>query len=299
MDHVMTTNSLPWAEMPRGRSAVQQRKIENALNAFPHKYRAYIKREASQEPKLADLALSFPALLFVIAVPHPGMDANELRQQVIAGKPLKFFFKTAGLPLWLRKLQPQAFEDLLVHVPCGELVWRQITNFIPSKSKHQARWLRQVSYCLRWGHEAFALWVARIGKISIGKREPYRLNMLSLWAWYSHHPQTEFGRLVQKRWRIDMDWNQVTMACNSWIESVNLHLQVHIETRSPKLIAFAVDGFDFVHLATGEMLADEAVAMRNCIKTYGHDIAARDNELWSMRRNGLGGCHLVHRRKRC
>jgi hypothetical protein len=41
-----------------------------------------------------------------------------------------------------------------------------------------------------------------------------------------------------------------------------------------------------VHLATSEMVADEATAMRNCLKSYGFDVTCYGHELWSMRKNG-------------
>jgi hypothetical protein len=149
-------SSLQQAASQRGRTPAQQRPIEFALNRFARKYRALVHREAAHSFALADLALSFPALLFVIAVKHPGIDADALRQRVIAGQSLKALARAAGLPMWLRKLKPQAFEGLLVHVPQGDLVSRQIANFIPRKSKHHARWLWRVSHACRWGHEGFA-----------------------------------------------------------------------------------------------------------------------------------------------
>jgi hypothetical protein len=279
-------SSLQQAASQRGRTPAQQRPIEFALNRFARKHRALVHREAGLNFAIADLALSFPALLFVIAVKHPGIDADALRQRVIAGQSLKALARAAGLPMWLRKLKPQAFEDLLVHVPQGDLVSRQITNFIPRKSKDHARWLWRVSHACRWGHEGFALWMARMWKTAADHKDRDCFEMLSLWAWYSTRPNTEFGRLVQKRWRMDIDWKQAVAACNSWIDSVNLHLLVHIEPRPPKMKERTVGGFDFVHLATSEMLADEAVAMRNCIKTYGYDVAHKDVELWSIRKDG-------------
>jgi hypothetical protein len=282
----MTLNMVPQAALLRGRTAAQQRHLEQAINCFPRKHRTAVVAEAARNFTLAYLALSFPALLFVIAIPHEGIDADKLRRQVIAGQSLKILARLAGLPMWLRKLHPSAFEDVLSDVPRDELISRQISNYIPRRSKHHVRWLWRISHACRWGHEGFALWMARAWKDQSEQRRHDYFNMLALWAWYSLQPDTEFGRLVQKRWCMDMDWKQAVASCTSWIESVHLHLAVHIESRLPKFTAREMDGFAFVHLATGEMLADEAVAMRNCIKSCGYDIAWRDNELWSMRKDG-------------
>jgi hypothetical protein len=286
MECVMTLEILPPAFQPRGRSAALQRKIDDALARYHRKHRGVIKAEAVKHPALADLALSFPALLFVIAVPHKGVDAEALRRAVIAGEPLKALARRAGLPIWLRQLKPQAFADKLAHVPRGDLVARQIANFIPRKSKDQACWLKRTSNACHWGHEGFALWASKTRPVHPNHEPESTFAMLALWAWYSEHPETELGRLVQKRWRMSTDWKTAVRHCKCWIESVNLHLDMQMEQRPPKCKERSVAGYDFIHLANSDMLADEAVAMRNCIKTYGYDIANWDCELWSMRKDG-------------
>jgi hypothetical protein len=286
MDCVMSLDISSPAAWPRARNAVHQRRIEMALQAFHRRYRQVVRQEAARHFALADLALSFPALLFVVAVPHARSDADALRRAVISGQSLKALARLAGLPLWLRQIRPAAFEAPLGVLPCGDLVARQMANFIPARGKHHARWLWRVSWASRWGHESFALWVAKMWRTQNSGMSEMTFAMLSLWAWYSDHPETELGRLVQKRWRMSMDWKQAAKACNSWVESVNLHLDVHIEPRLPKFRASTTAGYDFLHLATSAMLADEAMAMRNCIKTYGYDIAYYNRELWSMRKNG-------------
>jgi hypothetical protein len=47
-----------------------------------------------------------------------------------------------------------------------------------------------------------------------------------------------------------------------------------------------VGGFDFVALQTAEDIAQEAVAMRNCLRNYGLEIARNWTRLWSVQKNG-------------
>jgi hypothetical protein len=286
MDLVMSLDILPPALMPRGCRVALQRKTEIALQHYSSAYRAMVRLEAAKHFALADLALSFPALLFVLAVPHAQIDAAALRRAVIAGEPLKALARRAGLPLWLRQLKPGAFKNQLSAVPSSDLVTRQIGNFIPHRAKHQARWLRSVSEGYRWGHDAFALWLAKTWRKDNAFRSRREFRLLALWAWYSTQPETELGVLVQKRWRMDMDRKQAVRAYNAWAASVDLHMMVALAPRCSKFRARMVAGFDFVHLATTAMVADEAMVMRNCLKSYGYDIAGKGNELWSMRRDG-------------
>jgi hypothetical protein len=52
------------------------------------------------------------------------------------------------------------------------------------------------------------------------------------------------------------------------------------------LQAAQVAGYDFVLLASIAALSEEAKAMRNCLNTYGYNLAHNRSRLWSVRRNG-------------
>ena len=90
--------------------------IEKRLRRFPLRHRPAVKAMAERHLHLADLAITFPALLFALAVPRSGFDSTPIIGAVIAGAPLRDLALQVGLPMWSRKLMPEAFELSLIHI---------------------------------------------------------------------------------------------------------------------------------------------------------------------------------------
>jgi len=78
-----------------------------------------------QHARIGDLASSFPALLFSLAVPRPGLDPAPALARVIAGLSLAEAAAAADVPMWTRKLPPEAFARPIAKLPDGELFRRR------------------------------------------------------------------------------------------------------------------------------------------------------------------------------
>ena len=111
--------------------------------------------------RIADLAASFPALLFALAVPRPGLDPAPALARVIDGRGLAEVAVAADLPMWLRKVPPEALTRPIMRLPDGELFRRQIANHLPRSPKLAPTWLQAVADVADFAHEAAAVWVAR------------------------------------------------------------------------------------------------------------------------------------------
>ena len=143
------------------RNAPTRALIERRLARFDVRYRDRIRALAGQHSRLADLALSFPALLFALATPCARFDPEPVTAEVIAGAPLNTLGALARLPLWLRALQPEAFVRPIGDLPDGEFVRRQIANYAPRSPKRQADWLSVLYDAFAWGNASIAVWIAR------------------------------------------------------------------------------------------------------------------------------------------
>jgi hypothetical protein len=266
-------------------SVLHARKIEKQLHRFNRRYRQQIIATVQNHTALADLALSFPALLFVIAVQHPHINRHELKQGVINGQALKTLAAKANLPLWTRKLPPEAFSTVIGSLPSQAIYARQIVNHLPRRSRHAAHWLQNVMNATTYGDESFAVWIARECAKDFEHRPSLR--KLALWAWFSLRPDLQGYQFVTKPWRPQMKLKAAREAANEWHSRMCLHVTISDAILEPLwLTEKSVDGFDFVSLLTANEIHEEARIMENCIRSYGTDIALNQQRLWSMRSHG-------------
>jgi hypothetical protein len=279
----MTSILLP---APR-REAARSDLLERQLRRFHPRFQGAVRLLAMRQARIWDLAASFPALLFALAVPRTGFDPVPALARVIAGLALADVAAAAGVPMWLRKLPPEAFARPIAELPDGELFRRQIANHLPPSRKLAPTWLRVVTDVAEFAHEPASVWIARELVREPRRVKPDRLRLIGLWAWFSGQPATFGHALIDKPWTPDIRMGPAIAAADAWLELVELHLSL-----GPRPIAEMwlkpgrVDGYDFLPLDSTAAVAEEAAAMRNCLRTYGGNLAHDYARLWSVRRDG-------------
>ena len=237
--------------------------------------------------RIADLAASFPALLFALAVPRPGLDQAPALAHVIAGRSLAEVAMAADVPMWLRKLPPEAFARPISRLPDGELFRRQIANHLPRSPKLAPTWLQLVADVAELAHEPAAMWIARELVREPRHVKPARLRLISLWAWFSCQPPTFGYGLIGKRWTPDMRMGAALAAADDWRTTIDLHVNLGPQPINDMwFLGGRVAGYDFLPLNSISAITEEAEAMRNCLRTYGYHLAYNRSRLWSVRRNG-------------
>jgi hypothetical protein len=236
--------------------------------------------------RIADLAASFPALLFALAVPRPGLDLARALAFAIEGVALADVAAAADVPLWLRRLPPEALACPIAKLPDGELFRRQIANHLPRSPKLVPIWLRAVADVAELAHQAVAVWIAR-ELVRESRMKLDRLRLVSLWAWFSSQPGTVGHSLIDRPWMPAMRFGSALDAANQW--QMRIDLQVHLGCRPVAdmwLQPAHVAGYDFEPLASTSSIAEEAAAMKNCLRTYGYMVAQNRSRLWSVRKDG-------------
>lgn len=275
----------PAPRYDRGRAIARQ------LSLFHQDFRCQIVAVAARHPYLADLALSFPAVLFQLAVRRPSSKHEEIIAAVLRGEPLSRLAERAGLPLWTRKLPPEAFRGPVPRLPDSELFHRQIVNHLPRGRRHLWHWLNLVAFAGRWAGADFAVWCARCFCRNPMDCERFDWPLLTLWSWHSMHPETLAGTLVDVRWSPALGHEAAVAAAEIWLNRVDLCLALgpdHI--REPLCQPSEVDGLSFVPLRRPEDVVAESQVMNNCMATYGPYLRHGHGELWSIRR---GGAHVA------
>lgn len=242
---------------------------------------------AVRDARLADLARSFPALLFALAVPRPGFAPEPVIAQVLAGAPLKRLARLAGLPMWSRRLMPEALAGYLEILPDGESVARRIANELPRSPKLAARWLAAVSFMARYGTPDGSVWIARELRRDPRAVKDAQLALIALHVWFSGEPRSYAGMLVDTPWQDAMSWHSAVVAATDWLERVTLH--AHLGNRAVRetwLEPGTFEGLEFVPLRSAIDIDEEAEAMKHCVRTYADKVAHDHARLWSVRRDG-------------
>jgi hypothetical protein len=268
------------------RSSARSDLLERQLQRYRPPFQEAVRALAIRHSRVADLALSFPTLLFALAAPRRGLDSACAIARAIEGAPLAEVAAAAEVPLWLRKFPPEALTCPLAKLPDDRFFRRQIANHLPSR-KATPTWLRSVSEAADLADNAFAVWVAK--EVVRDRRgvKLDRLRLVCLWAWFSRQPDTFAHGLIEKRWTPDMRFRAALDAADDWRTSVELHANLGCEPIADLWLRPAlVNGYYFWPLASAWEIADEARAMNNCLRTYGCQVAQNYYRLWSMRREG-------------
>jgi len=279
----MTSNLMLAPRRGAGRSDL----LERRLRRYHPRFQGAVRGLAMRHSRIADLALSFPALLFALAVPRRGLDPARALACVVDGACLAEAAAAAELPMWLRKLPPEAFARPVMRMPDGELFRRQIANHLPRFPKLAPTWLQIVAEAAELAHEPAAVWIAREFVREPRRVTAARLRLLSLWAWYSVQPATFAHDLIERRWTPDMRIGAALEAADAWRTTIGLHVSLGPQPIDDMwLQGGRLAGYDFVPLNSISAIAEEADAMRNCLRTYGYRVAYNRSRLWSVRRNG-------------
>ncbi len=272
--------------------------LVSRLARFPRTVRGPVAALAARHARFADLAWSFPGLLVALACPRRGSDPALAVQAVLAGRKLADVARLAGVPLWLRRLPPEAFEGRIGPLPDGDPFRMRIANVLP-RPRNACFWLRHVSDAFVVADADFALWLA--GQIHRHpakfrpmardwRRQPplvHALRRMAVWAWFSRRPETMAGGLIERRWSPDIGLLPAQQASREWWSDLGAYFFVGDgRLESSWLRPGSQDGYDFSPLDSAALLIEQGKAEENCIRDFDHFIAAGCSRLWRVEKDG-------------
>lgn len=263
--------------------------VKRQILRFATAARPHIRKVVRTKPRTAELAQVFPGLLYALAMELCSPEQRELALQRIAeGAPLRAVAAAAGVPMWLRRLPPEAFSNDLAGLPSAEGFARKIAARLPVRAADASDWLETVRLAARAADEEFALWVARHRISGYRADRGERLTILAAYAWHSTNAWAPASDLVWSRWRPEMSPDTAICAAKSWFNRVQLCIGLDdAETAlDPWLQAGDMDGYEFHPLITAPDLLQEARAMNNCADQYGAALIENRCRLFSARYQG-------------
>jgi hypothetical protein len=266
--------------------------IENQVRRYAGRFRRPLRRLSAISPRYADLLFSFPAACVSIVTRRGTLaDAREALRLADGGAPLADIAAALRLPMWLRKLPPEAFDQALPKRIGGESDAEfgcRVVNMLPTGRKTPACWLNWVLAARVAGGDEFALWVA--AQPIFRAKWPPPINALlplAMFAWFSRDPELEATALMSARWTTKMSMDRAGYLTRRWLHRVLQDLCLALPaSRSMWAQQRHVGGYDFVPLLTSDQLAEEGVRMHNCLATYSIYVVHGICRLYSVRSNG-------------
>lgn len=262
--------------------------LEALAQRFPLSARREVRRLVRTSPRLADLANVFPGALFAIASKRgPAGQRLEAVSLIEKGASLKSVARVLDLPLWLRRLPPEAFSESLPAMPATDTFARRIANRLPANAGHSAPWLQSVAFAATASHEDFAIWLAEQRLYSEPLAAEKLFAVLAAYAWFSRAPGTRGHALIVVPWRPEIAFDTAICAAKSWFNRVRLLLQLGPGVLNDGwLNPGEAMGLSFVPLLDASAILLEAQAMQNCADQYAERLANDRCRLFSVRRNG-------------
>jgi hypothetical protein len=262
--------------------------VQRRLMRFSNRYFDAVRELAGRDNALADLAVSFPALLFALAAPRLGQVAVQGVAAVAVGRPLKEIAALVGAPMWLRALPPESFVAPIGRLPDSAFFRRRIANHLPRSPRLAPIWLEAVSDAAKWGDEGIAVWVARELTRNVRDVSLARLRLVCLWAWQSQQDGSLAVSLSQSRWTSSLSFVSAVAQAENWIANIRVACAIGMAPITDVwLKPEMVEGYEFKPIRTTMDLISEAFEMKHCVRDHASNLARDRARLWSIQRNGV------------
>jgi hypothetical protein len=267
----------PIRHVVAGDARLRDPTIHAALRRFPQHVRGAVEGVAALDARLADLAVAFPAVLFALAVPSDNADPWSGILATVEGRKLADLARIVGVPMWARRLPPEAFDKPRGPLPDGTDFALKIANHLP-KPDNASAWLDAVFEAAMVADPDTALWVASL----TSEIPSYTFKRTCLWVWFSRRPGTLGHRFAQAdRWSPGLQTNEASVRARRWAERCDFFVDVGEDGAANGWFApVTVDGYTFRPLTTLADVSSAARLMKNCALNYGSCIADGNARLW-------------------
>lgn len=260
--------------------------VRAMIGRFQPSHRARLMRLAASHRYVEDLLFTFPGLIHVLCASELSEEVRaDALHRVMSGASLAEVARYLGVPMWLRKLPPEAFQVPFRVLPDTPAFAFRIANALPADTKDAAGWLAAVGAAHRACNEDFALWVAREYAEFDTADMLAIVPVMGLFAWVSMRGDIEPALLMRRPWSFDLGGTEACGALSAWLTSLEIPLyrnlrEARVAHINPEPV---VKGITFVQLKTLRDLEEEGAAMNNCVAGYGRVLARACSVLYSLR----------------
>ncbi len=270
--------------------------LETHLRRFAKSSRKRLRKLAKTSPRLGDLLYAFPGAAVALATGYGGAQARAAAVRLVKeGAPLARTAEALGLPMWLRRLPPEAFDAPLPdRIEPDADFDRRIVNLIPEAPAATGLWLELTLAAHRVYGAEVAVWLAGQAPLrrpaapsTQAERRPIAVRLLGLYAWTSGRRDLTARRFMLAPWNRRMALSCAVEQTRSWLERAVIEYcrredaSVGRWTETQRVGAFSI-----APRLTPEQLEGEGRAMENCVATYAGAVAAGHCLIYAIRRGG-------------
>jgi hypothetical protein len=256
-------------------------------------WRRRVARLATQAGPIADLADSFPALLFALASGYgTRLQRKRARAHVEIGHSLKVAAKALDLPFWLRRIPASAFTRPLPEIP-GDMEFAvAVSSRLPSRSEDAAIWFDRILFALTLIGRDFAVWLAVSGRLAPHRAMDEDFQWLVAWAWHATRPETGGAKLLRRPWSATLTWKKANEEIAIWRKRIDLAATLGDGIRDPWFADGHALGLHVTALRTVQQFIDESVTMENCLDQYARHLTLGRVRVFSVRKAGRSVANL-------
>jgi hypothetical protein len=232
-------------------------------------WRARVAAVAAHHPALADLAESFPALLFALTSGNGSASKRAAAiEAILAGESLQHTADILGLAWWTRKPPASAFREPLPPFPIDADFSRRMASLVPDGVNTCALWLTAVCEAVPAGGRQYALWTARHGVALVGTLSEAQRQAFHAWVWMGWHPGTSGHALVRRPWASDLGIKKVMEEFGAFLGRVALADALGDGKIGGVISDLHVHGLTFRPLRSAFDYINAAAALDNCLEQY-------------------------------
>ncbi len=256
-------------------------------------WRRRVEHLAARAGPIADLADSFPALLFALASGYgTSTRRKRARAHVEMGHSLKAAARALDLPFWLRRIPACAFTRPLPDIP-GDMEFAvAVSSRIPSRNEDAAIWFDRILFALKLIGRDFAMWLACSGRLAPNQSTDEDFQWLVAWAWYAMHPETSGAKLLRRPWSAALTWKKANEEIAIWRKRIDLAATLGEGICDPWFADGYALGLQVTALRTVQHFIDESVAMENCLDQYARHLTLGRVRVFSVRKEGRSVANL-------
>jgi hypothetical protein len=275
------------------------------LRRFDRSLRPRLRKLAERSSRLADLLYAFPGAAVALTAGERSAGAREHAARLVEkGRPLAEATKALGLPMWLKRLPPEAFRQAPPDLSRDEKFGRSIANFMPASPEESALWMNRLTFAQAACGPAFALWLARqrLAAPPLGAQGRENVSVLlplAAFAWFSSSKNIVARLLTPSPWHEKMTFTNAVQETYAWLDRIVCECRPDRDTEDGGDVwrrPHACQEFYFRPLYTPQDLRDEGERMRNCLKGYADSVAKGLCLIFSVWRNGTPVADLDIRR---